>query len=35
VQILRLSLGEHREEFIELLRDCDPNWTVADLAERL
>jgi len=35
VQILRLSLGEHREEFIELLRDCDPSWTVADLAERL
>ncbi len=35
VQILRLSLGEHREEFVELLRDCDPNWTVADLAARL
>ena len=35
VQMLRLSLGEQREEFIELLRDCDPNWTVADLAGRL
>ena len=35
VQILRHSLGEHREEFIELLRDCDPGWTLADLAERL
>lgn len=35
VQILRLSLGDHREEFLELLADCDPNWTVADLAGRL
>ena len=35
VQILRFSLGEQREEFIELLRDCDPSWTLADLAERL
>jgi hypothetical protein len=35
VSLLRISLGDYREEFIELLRDCDPNWTVADLADRL
>ena len=35
LRILRHSLGDNREEFIELLRDCDPNWTVAQLADRL
>lgn len=35
VTLLRMTLGDYREELVELLRECDPTWTVADLAERL